>query len=655
MKQAKWIWYPGEFECFHHMLLSMRRQEKGCDYPCVWPVARPEVSARFQKTFTAERDGSFTVVTHGKGMVRLGNALRRVNEPIAVKAGTHELVVELFDLQTFPSLFIDSGILTTDESWTAERYDAKQVSAACEPAFCSASDDPSVFPFRYRELTPVSVEPIENGVLYDFGQEQFGPVDITIPAYASITLVYGESREEALDPDNAIIRETLSSSDAPTRPGRAFRYIAVSGDGAEDVRLQARLEYLPIEDKASFESDEPGLNDVWALCARTFHLNTREFFLDGIKRDRWVWSGDAYQSFMISRYLYNDPSVTERTITALLGKPPYRRHVNTINDYSAYLIISVWEHYEATGRLAFVRRVWENVRALYDFILSRLDENGFAVRRDGDWIFVDWGVLDKEGPVCFEQIVLWQAHRSMARLCEVMGEDDVYTARADALKEKILRSFWDEEKGAFIDSFTSGRRFVTRQTNIFALLYGLVQGEQKRKVIENALLTPDLPAITTPYFKLYELLALCEAGEVAAAQDYVASYWGGMLREGATSVWEAYDPTQTGSEHYAMYGSPYGKSLCHAWGSGPILLLCRYVAGVKPTGVGGKTFRVAPAPGSYRAFSMAVPVGDGNIVVTYDAPTVTVCASVPGGVFFDGKTETPLKAGKTYSFTLSGS
>ncbi|MBQ9552477.1 MAG: hypothetical protein IJU96_06895 [Clostridia bacterium] len=651
MKQAKWIWYPGEFEIYHHMLLSFRRQEFGCDYPCVWHVSRPEASARFFKTFTAKQGGSFTVVTHGKGMVRIGGRLRRVNEPIEIEAGRHEIAVELFDLNAFPSFYINSDVLITDESWTAEAYDAVRVPAACSPAFCSPADDPAVFPFCYRELSPVSVETIDGGLLYDFGREQFGPVRVTLPAGAEIKLVYGESREEALDAENAILRETLTDRDKPDRPARAFRYLAVLGEAADDVTIEAREEYLPIEDKASFSSDEPLLNDVWALCARTFHLNTREFFLDGIKRDRWVWSGDAYQSFMIARYLYNDPSVTERTIIALLGKPPYKRHINTINDYSAYLIISLWEHFNASGRLDFVRTVWANVKALYAFITSRLDKNGYAVRREGDWIFVDWGELDKTDPVCFEQIVLWQAHRAMAALAAALGEADEYTEKADALRERILRDFWDAEKGAFVDSFTSGKRFVTRQTNIFAVLYGLVEGQQKQSVIEKALLNPDLPPITTPYFKLYELLALCEVGAIDAAQDFIASYWGGMLQEGATSVWEAYDPRQSGAEHFAMYGSPYGKSLCHAWGSGPILLLCRYVAGVSLTQSGG--FRVAPKPGHYRSFDATVPVENGEVSVKYENGVFTVHTTAPGGVFFDGRVETALDVGKEYTFILN--
>ncbi len=652
MGEAKWIWYPGEFEIYHHMLLSFRRQEKGCDYPCVWPVSRPETGARFTKSFAAPAGGSFTVVTRGRGMVRIGSRLYRVNEPIAVPPGECRVEADVFDLNAFPSIFIDSDILVTDGSWEAELFDARPVPAACDPAFTRPQDDPAVFPFAYAPLSPAAREEICGGVLYDFGREQFGPVTVGVPEGGEITLVYGESREEALDPENAIVRETLTSADGAVRPARAFRYIAVLGEAAGKTALSAALEYLPMEDKASFSSEEPGLNAIWEVCRHTFHLNTREFFLDGIKRDRWVWSGDAYQSFMIARYLYNDPSVTERTIVALLGKPPYRRHVNTINDYSAYLIISLAEHCAASGRVGFVRTVWENVKALYAFIVSRLDARGYAVRRTGDWIFVDWGVLDKEDPVCFEQIVLWKAHLAMAELSRAMGEPDVYTESAAALKERILRDFWDDEKGAFIDSFASGRRFVTRQTNIFAVLYGLAEGERRAHVIRNALLNPALPAITTPYFKLYELIALCEIGEIAAAQEYISSYWGGMLREGATSVWEAYDPNASGAAHYAMYGSPYGKSLCHAWGSGPILLLCRYVAGVRLTDAGGKTFRVAPDPGTYKDFTATVPVGAGEVELSYKKPFCTVRATAPGGVFADGENETPLEPGKTYTFKL---
>ena len=52
---GRWIWYPGDFELYHNMLLHSRREEKGCDYPCMWHLPRPEYSCRFYKDYTAAK------------------------------------------------------------------------------------------------------------------------------------------------------------------------------------------------------------------------------------------------------------------------------------------------------------------------------------------------------------------------------------------------------------------------------------------------------------------------------------------------------------------------------------------------------------------------------------------------------------------------
>ena len=80
----------------------------------------------------------------------------------------------------------------------------------------------------------------------------------------------------------------------------------------------------------------------------------------------------------------------------------------------------------------------------------------------------------------------------------------------------------------------------------------------------------EVTQITTPYFEFFELCALCKMGKLKHMQKKVESYWGGMVKLGATSIWESFDPSEKGAEHYAMYGMKYGRSLCHAWGGGPI-------------------------------------------------------------------------------------
>lgn len=631
-KKAKWIWYPGDFEIYHHLLLSCRRQEFGCDYPCAWRVSSPEKTVSFVKDFKAETDSVFTVVTRSKGMVRAFGRFFRVNTPVPVPAGEHRVEVQLFDLEAFPSLFIDSEYLVTDESWTAEARDTRWFGVCCEPEFTSPLDNPCVFPFEYKTVEPVKTERVNGGLLYDFGRETFGPVTVENRESAEeISLYYGESRKEALDTEWAVIRETLTAEDSADRPSRAFRYIFAKAANGGDVNISARYEYLPLEDRASFECDNPLIKKIWDVCSYTFHLNSREFFLDGIKRDRWVWAGDAYQSFMINRVLFNDNAIAERTMTALLGRPPYNMHINRINDYSVYLILSVYEHYMSTGRKEFVKRIWSNLKDLFSFVVSRLDENGLSCERYGDWVFIDWGELDKQGPHCAEQILLYRAYLAMDSLASAMGEQTDYLLKASALKKFVNEKYWDEEKGAYIDSFESKKRFVTRQTNVFAVLFGFADKKQTESIVKNVFDNPSLPAITTPYFKLYELLALCECGRIRTAQEYILSYWGGMLSLGATSVWEAYDEKASGDEHLAMYGTPYAKSLCHAWGSGPILLLISKCAGIGSVNASDGSFTVRPEPGIFGSFRATAPVKDGSVTVEYKNGAISAVSTVPGG------------------------
>ena len=495
-----------------------------------------------------------------------------------------------------------------------------------------------MFPFCYKPIEYVSAEKLEEGWLYDFGRETFGPVTLESEnAEDEFIVYYGESIEETQDPEWCSIWEKLSGKTEYNMCSRAFRWIYVKSD--KPHKISAQYEYLPIEDRADFECDDPLVKKIWDVCSYTFHLNSREFFLDGIKRDRWVWSGDAYQSYRNNNYLFFEPEITKRTITALLGKPPYEQHINTINDYTMYAIISLYEHYFATGDLAFVKQLFPRAKGLYDFTVSRLNEDGLVVERPGDWIFMDWTEMDKNGAVCAEQILLWRASQVMAEMAKLLGLDDSeYTDRAEKLKTTIQEKFWDDEKHAFIDTFESGKRNVTRHANIFGILYDFATEEQKQDILEHVLLNPEITQITTPYFKFFELIALCEMGHLNAAQEMLTSYWGGMLEMGATSIWEEFFPGEGKPECFAMYGDHFGRSLCHAWGSGPIYFLGRYCLGVYAADIAYKRFIVAPQPGIYKSFKGTVPLPQGEVHVEYAEDKLTVSTDQPGGeVHWNGK------------------
>lgn len=124
---------------------------------------------------------------------------------------------------------------------------------------------------------------------------------------------------------------------------------------------------------------------------------------------------------------------------------------------------------------------------------------------------------------------------------------------------------------------------VRRHANIFAILFGFDVETQRQQILTNVLLNDSVPQITMPYFKFYELDALCRLGQLDKVTAGLRAYWGGMLAEGATTSWEEYDPRMSGTKHLEMYHEPYDKSLCHAWGASPLYLLGRYYTGVTPT------------------------------------------------------------------------
>jgi len=115
--------------------------------------------------------------------------------------------------------------------------------------------------------------------------------------------------------------------------------------------------------------------------------------------------------------------------------------------------------------------------------------------------------------------------------------------------------------------------------------------------------------------RFYELEALCAMGEQSYVLNQMKDYWGGMLKLGATAFWEEYDPGKKGAEHYAMYGRPFGKSLCHAWGASPLYLLGKYYLGVKPVAPGYSKYVIEPNTGGLQWIQGKTPTPAGNIEV----------------------------------------
>ncbi len=631
--KSYWIWHYGEFEIYHTMQVHLRREERGCHRPLFWKISTPYATAKFIKTVTCE-SGYLLCRINGDGYVSVDGRRYPADRRIALDSGTHSIEIQASNPHGFPAIFVESDAAPSDGSWESNYFAGEFKPVGWNPYFDSADKNPEVFPFEYTERQPLSVNRINGGMLYDFGTELFGYINITdCNKSERFDIFYGESEAEALDTEYSYITDSLLGSDSYRLKQRAFRYIYIP-HANENITVTADYEYLPLEKIGDFQCDDPLFNSIYSASVRTFHLNCREAFLDGIKRDRWVWSGDAYQSARINKYLFFDRNIEQRTLLGLIGKEPFEQHINTILDYSLLWFISLYEHYSAYGDKSFIKRIYPLAERLIAFCETRLNSDGFIEGRAEDWTFIDWADIEKTGAVCAEQMLLLQTYFSMyflAHELEVPAADE-FLRKYEALKSRVNEYYWNAEKGAFIDSYVSGNCNVTRHANIFAVMYDIATEEQAQSICDNVLNNPSVPKITTPYFMGYELDVLAKLGRLSAVEEVLRSYWGGMLALGADTVWEEYRPDIKGNEHYAMYGGKYEKSLCHAWGAGPIYLWGRYYLGVQATAPGYVTFTVRPQLGGLKQISGTVPVNGGMVAVSLDENKLEVTATKSGGI-----------------------
>lgn len=652
--KSYWIWNYGDYEIYHSNLVNSRREEFGADYPVFWKCYDVDRNVKFRFDGRTERDGRLKLHLLGIGSIVIDGKRYPSGVDIDLPRGDHGISICVMNLTSLPAAYIESDVVSTDGRWYTMNADSERTRVGFEPQYDSPEKTPDKFAFSYKKMLPVSEEKQTEGVLFDFGKELYGPLHIeNVLESDEVKVSYGESREEALDYDNSLIFENFSGRTSMVMRGRAFRYIYVRG--AKSPKVYAELEYLPLEYRGGFRCGNEDVNRIYDMCAYTLHLNVREVLTEAIKRDRWTWGGDSYQGFKFIGYLFGDKEITRRSLIALRGKEPFDEHISTITDYSFYWVIALWEYYMTYGDAEFIELIYRRAVSLMEFSAKRVNADGFITKVGEDWIFIDWSDIDKDGALCAEQMLWIAANRAMGRLAEVIGrESDAkkYIRVADDMAEKVNKFFWREDKGAYIDTYESGREHVTRHANIFAIMYDIATDAQRESIIKNVIKNDSITKITTPYFEGYELDVMGKTGNFDFIEGMILSYWKGMLDLGATTVWEEYTPSMTGAEHYAMYGSKYGKSLCHMWGASPIYLLGRYYLGVTPTSAGYETFRVEPRVGSLGFIDGKVPVGDGSVSVYLSADKLIVSTDKDGGTLVFGGREYRLEAGRPFEMTL---
>jgi alpha-L-rhamnosidase len=282
-----------------------------------------------------------------------------------------------------------------------------------------------------------------------------------------------------------------------------------------------------------------------------------------------------------------------------MGPAPVDQHVNGIPGYSSFWFTEVADYYRHTGSKAFLEREHDRMLQLLAFVDREFDQRNVYANKSNVWLYVDWSPdLNGDTPETRRATTLefYRAYREAVWMLRELGDTvnaDRYEARAAAIKAGAQRFLFDKQTGSF------GPRW---QTNAAAVISGAADPAQYSTIWSNVLsqvgVGPTRGLIISPYYNYYVIRAMAEVGHREEALRWIRQYWGGMINEGATSFWEAYDPSWYHEDFHSSLQSDnrsgYFVSLAHGWSAGPTAWLMEQILGINPTGAGFRTVDIRP-------------------------------------------------------------
>jgi hypothetical protein len=447
--------------------------------------------------------------------------------------------------------------------------------------------------------------------ILDFGQHQVGylkmqiiPVGSPPDAPLHIRLTFAEMPVEVSEPFSSydgwissswLQEETLHVDVLPKKvelPRRySFRYVKIEIlDTSKKYRVAFKDIYCETVTTGDIKKVTPlnhsdlELDQIDQVSIKTLQDCMQEVFEDGPKRDRRLWLGDLrlqalanYKTFknndLVKRNLYLFAAVPneEGKVSANLFIAPNLVPDDTfLFDYSLFFTTTLYDYYIETKDFKTLEGLWSVAYRQVELGLERVDENGNV--RDGEswWSFIDWQPeLNKQAP---SQAILIYTLKKIIFLADVLGKTE--KVKLEEHLERIIRAtfihLWDEEKGLFV----SGKeKQISWASQVWMALAQILDLNANKKLMNRLLETKPAIGMNTPYMYHHLVEALLLVEEKEEAISVLKQYWGGMIRDGADTFWELYNPE---NKEYSPYGNHLINSYCHAWSCTPTYLIREY-------------------------------------------------------------------------------
>ena len=334
-----------------------------------------------------------------------------------------------------------------------------------------------------------------------------------------------------------------------------------------------------------YVSADSELAEIDRVAVNTLKNCMQRVFEDGPKRDRRLWIGDLRLEALANYYTFGDTALVKRCLYLFaaadrneLGFLPAFVYENPIYfmgewhivDYSMMYVNTLCDYLNHIGDREVFEELYPLVRSIMDSADSHLDSEGVLTVPEED-MFIDWCAGLKKQAAHFG--VYLYTLDTLAATLESIGHPDAPLMRDRLAKGRrdAKRAFWCEEKCAFISERDEWQYSV--HAAAWLVLGGVIDGEIAGRVMLDVLESAESVKPFTPYMHHYTVEALFKAGLTDKAVEYIRWIWGGMVKVGTDTFFEAYVP---GDPSFSPYDDNKVNSMCHAWSCTATYFLRKY-------------------------------------------------------------------------------
>jgi len=378
----------------------------------------------------------------------------------------------------------------------------------------------------------------------------------------------------------------------------------------------------PFKNNSVFDSDNPIFTKILENGWRTARLCAMETYMDTPFYEQLQYVGDTRIQALISYYNSGDDRLARQAINAIdysrLSEGVTQSRFpatadNIIPPFSLIWIGMLNDYYHYRPDADFVKSHLPGVRQILSFYQNFQQEDG-TIKNAPYWNFIDWpenakgwkaGVppLNADGGSAALDFQLLWSYQWAAELENNLGVKELanlYSAKAQQLKQTIMRKYWDDSKKMFAD--TDKKNSFSQHANTLAILTETIKGNDAQQLFRTMTQDNEITRASI-YFQYYINQALRKVG-LGNEYENRLQIWKDNLALGMTTWGEDSDVKSTRSD-------------CHAWGSSPNIELFRTVLGIDAAEVGFAKVKIEPHLGTMKKASGKIPHPNGEIKTDY--------------------------------------